>query len=422
MMTSPESHAIFHIDANSAYLSWEAVHRLQHGETVDLRTVPAVVGGDEASRHGIVLAKSAAAKKCGILTGESLMAARQRCPGLLVVPPRYHLYMQCSDAMVSIMKDYSPLIQRYSIDEAFLDYQASGVQAQDAVTTAHSLRERIRNELGFTVNVGIGPNKLLAKMASEFEKPDQVHTLFRHEIAQKMWPLPVDELFFVGRATARKLRNYGIYTIGQLAGTSPRLVHQWLNKPGLLIWQYANGLDDSPVTDQGVPVKSIGNSNTIAFDVTDRETAHQILLALSETVGMRIRKIHKCAHVVSVSIRTSELTTYSHQKRLDTPVDATTLICRSACGLFDQAWKGEAVRHLGVHLSSLCSNDFYQLSLFSPNIEKLGRLDVAMDLIRFRFGEQSVFRGCFTHSPIRPLMGGVLQEQEVEYPMMSSIL
>ncbi|MEN1759866.1 DNA polymerase IV [Anoxynatronum sibiricum] len=419
---------VFHVDVNSAYLSWEAVYRLQQGDSLDLRTIPAVVGGSEADRHGIVLAKSIPAKKYGIHTGETLYGARQKCPGLVVVPPRYELYIKCSEAMVAIMNQYVPLIQRYSIDEAFLHYQlppdmmpGQGAEAA-AVAAARRLKTQIRQELGFTVNVGIGPNKLLAKMASEFQKPDQVHTLFRHEVPEKMWPLPVQELFFVGRATARKLRGYNIFSIGQLAATDPKLIHCWLKKPGLLIWQYANGLDDSRVTDEPMPVKSIGNSNTLSFDVTDRATAHQILLALCETTAMRLRKIRRCAQVISVTLRSSELITYRHQCRLTSPTDVTSLLWQESCRLFDNFWRKEPLRHMGVHLSDLCSNEYYQLSLFHQHLEKHHQLDRTIDALRLRFGTRAVFRGCFSHSPIQPLMGGVLQDQEAEYPMMVSYL
>lgn len=200
------------------------------------------------------------------------------------------------------------------------------------------------------------------------------------------------------------------------------MVHAWLKKPGLLIWEYANGRDYSQVTEQEAPIKSIGNSNTISFDVTDRDTAHQILLALTETAAMRLRAINKCTQVVAVAIRSNELFTYRHQRRVQTPLDSTSLIWRQACQLFDESWKEEPIRHLGVHLSELCGNDFYQLSVFDQHNDKLSRLDQTIDQLRSRFGNSAVFRGCFACSPIRPLMGGVLQEQEKEYPMMSSQL
>lgn len=418
----PLKHTVFHVDANSAYLSWEAVHRLQRGDVVDLRNIPAVVGGDEASRHGIVLAKSAMAKKKGIQTGETLYQARQKCPGLVVVPPNYHLYMQASGAMIQIMRQHSPVVQQYSIDEAFLSMYFPKENNSEAIDCAHDLKRRIREELGFTVNVGIGPNKVLAKMASEFEKPDRVHTLFHDEIQEKLWPLPIEELFFVGRATARKLRGYGITTIGALARLNPGLVRGWLKKPGLLIWHYANGIDHSAVTEQGVPIKSIGNSSTIPFDVADIKTAKEVLLSLTETAGMRLRNLDRCARTVSISYRNFELLSHQRQCALDTPTDSTRLIWKTACRLLEKNWRGEPLRQFGVHVSELYSNDLYQLSVFDHDTQKETTLDKTIDSLRSRFGPTAVFRGCFANSPMRPLMGGVINDQEEKYPMMSSHL
>lgn len=199
---------IFHVDANSAYLSWEAVYRLQHGDPLDLRTVPSVVGGDPITRHGIVLTKSIPAKKFKIETGETLYSALQKCPDLMIVRPNYGLYRQCSEAMVEILKEYSPLIQRFSVDECFVDFTGMELLSNNPVETAHELKDRIRDELGFTVNVGISTNRLLAKMAGELKKPDMVHTIFPEEVPTKMWPLPIEELFMVGRAP-RQI-NYGL--------------------------------------------------------------------------------------------------------------------------------------------------------------------------------------------------------------------
>ncbi|MCC5910114.1 MAG: DNA polymerase IV [Clostridiaceae bacterium] len=411
---------IFHIDVNSAYLSWEAVYRLQQGQTVDLREIPSVIGGNEENRHGIVLTKSIPAKKYSIKTGETLFSARNKCPELVVVPPRYTLYMQCSSAMVEILKEYSPTIQRYSIDEVFLDYTNMECHFGEAVEAAHKIKDRIRKELGFTVNIGIGNNKLLAKMASEFEKPNKVHTLYREEIAKKMWGLPVEELFFVGSSTAKKLKSKGIMTIGELANTDPSYLQQWLKSHGLLIWQYANGLDDSVIKNNGVPMKGLGNSNTIAFDVTDSITAHQILLALSETVGTRIRNANKCAYVLSISIKNDHLISYSHQRKLDVPIASTNSIYENAKRLFNEVWKGEPIRHLGIYLSSLCLNDFYQISLFETKEKEHKKLDEAIDKIRVKYGCHAVIRSSFVNSDLSPLMGGVLTEEE--YPMMSSLL
>lgn len=349
---------IFHIDANSAYLSWEAAYRLQHGEKIDLREIPSVVGGDEKKRHGIILAKSIPAKKYGIITGESLYSAKNKCPNLTIVSPTYGLYIKCSNAMVDLLNEYSPSIQRYSIDEVFLDYTNGNMNYMKA---AIEMKERIKKELGFTVNIGIGPNKLLAKVASDFKKPDMIHTLFYEEIPEKMWPLRVGDLFMVGSRTRAKLNSRGIYTIGDLANQDADYLYSWLKSHGLLIWNYAHGIEDSPVRVQSVPVKSVGNSTTTSFDVDTKKEACMILLSLSEMVSMRLRELDKCANVISVSLKSDDFYSYSHQRKLEIPTDITNSIYETAVDLFEEMWSGEPIRRFSIELSELCSNDFFQL-------------------------------------------------------------
>lgn len=193
---------IFHIDVNNAFLSWDGAYRLHHlGGKLDLRLIPSAVGGDAALRHGIILAKSNPAKKYGINTGMTLLEARQKCSTLYLVPPNYNLYQHCSSAFIDILREYSPAVEIYSIDEAFMDMSEVIHLFRSPIETADVIRTRIREELGFTVNIGISSNKLLAKMSGNLRKPDFTLTLFPHEIKSKMWPLPVSELFFVGRAT-----------------------------------------------------------------------------------------------------------------------------------------------------------------------------------------------------------------------------
>lgn len=408
---------IFHIDANSAYLSWEAAYRLQHGEKIDLREIPSVVGGDEKKRHGIILAKSIPAKKYGIITGESLYSAKNKCPNLTIVSPTYGLYVKCSDAMVDLLNEYSPSIQRYSIDEVFLDYTYGNMNYMKA---AIEMKERIKNELGFTVNIGIGPNKLLAKVASDFKKPDMIHTLFYEEIQEKMWPLPVGNLFMVGSRTRTKLNSRGIYTIGDLANQDVDYLYSWLKSHGLLIWNYAHGIENSPVRVQSVPVKSVGNSTTTSFDVDTKKEACMILLSLSEMVSMRLRELDKCANVISISLKSDDFFSYSHQRKLEIPTDITNTIYGTAVELFEEMWSGEAIRRFSIELSELCSNDFFQLSLFEKDRKKERNLDSTIDKIRCKYGYNSVFRSCFLYSGIKPITGGVVMEEE--YPMMSSLL
>lgn len=415
-----DDRTIFHIDVNSAYLSWEAVNRLQYGSGTDLRDIPSVVGGDEASRHGIVLAKSIPAKKFKIQTGESIWEARQKCPNLVVVPPHYDLYMQCHKAMLDILDDYSPTIQIFSIDECFLDYTNMKAIWGDPLDAADAIKDRIKKELGFTVNIGISNNKLLAKMGGDLEKPDKTLTLYPDEIQKKMWPLPVEDLYMVGRATAPKLHQMGIYTIGQLAAADIELLKYKLKSFGQLIWDYANGIEDSQVTKGSrPPIKGIGNSTTISFDVDDKRDAYKVLLSLTETVCMRLRQAGFCTRLVAVHIKTNEFVSSSHQKKLDTPTDSTTKIYETTCRLFDQLWKGKPIRHLGIRVAELCSNDFIQLTLFEKYNEKKKQLDDAIDNIRLKYGSKSVVRSIFLNSGFRPVSGGVIEE---DYQMMSSLL
>ncbi|MDD2447705.1 MAG: DNA polymerase IV [Tissierellia bacterium] len=411
------SRIIFHIDANSAYLSWEAVYRLQHGAKIDLREIPSIVGGDEKKRHGIVLAKSIPSKKYNIITGESVHSALQKCPDLVIVPPNYERYINASNSMINILNQYSPHIQRYSIDEAFMDFSNMDTDYLDA---AYKIKDRIKKELGFTVNIGIGPNKLLAKVASDFKKPDNVHTLFSYEIAEKMWKLPVEDLFMVGSRTKSKLNSRGIFTIGELAKLDRDYIYSWLKKPGLLIWDYANGIENSDVKRQAAPIKSVGNSTTTAFDVETSTEAYKVLLALCEMVGMRIRNLNSCGSVISVGLKNSHFIYCSHQRKLDIPTSSTNTIYKNVKILFDEIWTNEPLRHLSVSISDISSDDFSQLSLLETYDKRDEILDETIDKLRFKFGYDSVIRSCFLHSGISPIIGGVMLEEE--YPMMSSKL
>lgn len=413
--------AIFHIDVNSAYLSWEAVNRLARGEILDLRRVPAVVAGDPKKRTGIILAKSIPAKKYGIKTGESLMEARNKCNKLIVVPPNYALYMKYSHAMNEIFREYTPLVQRYSIDESFLDYSNMEHLFGTPLKAAHEIKDRIKSELGFTVSVGVSTNKLLAKMASDLKKPDAVITLYPDEIEKKMWPLPVEDLFMVGRRTKPKLNNLNIFTIGDLATYNADLLKGILKSHGVMIRRFANGLEDSQVMGGPREIKGIGNSTTIPHDVDNREEAFLILLSLCETVGMRLRAGGYTARLVSVGIKTGQFVYYSHQRKVMTPTNHTNTLYNIVKELFLEAWKGEVIRHLGVRVSELEDAGTTQLTLFEDGekYEKGKRLDETIDRIRYRYHSTAVIRGSFANTKVKPLQGGVGEE---DYPMMSSIL
>ena len=411
-----------HIDVNSAFLAWQAVYNIQQGDDLDLREIPSVVGGTQADQHGIVLAKSTPAKKYGIQTGEVLWQARQKCPNLVCVPPNYELYMKCSNALYDIAQEYSPKIQRFSIDEMFLDYTGMQPHFGEPVEAAHMIKDRIKNELGFTVNVGIGSNKLLAKVAGDLKKPDMVHTLMsQEEIEKKMWPLPVEDLFMVGKQTQKKLNQLNINTIGQLAKMDRKILNDKLKSFGTLIWCYANGLDESPVqSGYALQMKGIGNSTTIKFDVTDKRTAAKVLLSLTESVALRLRAARCCCRVVCIEIRNSDLVTYSHQRKLFSHTNITNDIYRNAVELFEESWKGDRIRHLGVRITDFCSDEFIQPSFFDEaDRDKKNALDNAIDSIRGRYGNHAVMRAVFLDGEIRPMTGGAGAEQ---YPVMLSRL
>ena len=410
---------IFHIDVNSAFLSWEAVYRLFHlGGKVDLREQVSAVGGDMAMRHGIILAKSIPAKRYHIKTGETILEAKQKCPELILVPPNYGLYEKCSKAFMDILRQYSPDVEQYSIDEAFVDMTGTEKLWGDPVRAANRLKNQIRDTLGFTVNIGISENKLLAKMASDFQKPDRVHTLWRNEIEDKMWPLPVSDLFFVGRATTQKLLKLGIQTIGDLAHADPELLKIHLKKHGEVIWAFARGMDVSVVQSEAPANKGYGNSTTIAFDVTDASTAKLVLLALAETVGTRLRAAKVRAEVIAVGIKSHDLRYASHQMTLRNATNITTEMHKFACRLFDELWDGSAIRHLGIHTSRIKDGiNMRQLDMFdATDYEKLEKMDAAVDQIRKRYGIDSVKRAAFVDSPIDHMSGGISREKRsVDY-------
>lgn len=407
---------IFHIDVNSAYLSWEAAYKIKDGGMLDLRDIPAVIGGDEEKRHGIVLAKSIPAKSYGIKTGESLYLAKQKCPNLTIVPPNYMLYLESSNAMMSILEEYSPFVQQYSIDEAFLDY--SFKRNENYLEIAFEIKEKIKRKLGFTVNIGIGDNKLLAKMASEFRKPDMIHTLFKKEIEEKMWPLDVGELFMVGRRTKEKLNGRGIFTIGELAKLDKDYIYNWLKKPGILIWQYANGIDTSLVRVDEPLIKSLSNSTTTPRDIDKKLEAELVLLGISEMLGMRIRALNMCGGVISVSLRDNRFIGYSMQRTLYIPTNCTDEIYNEAKDIFSNLWNKQPLRQFSICISQLMTSDLLQLSLLANPNHKKEVLDRTIDSIRNRFGYRSIIRSSFINSGIDPIIGGVIQEEN--YPMMSS--
>jgi len=389
---------IFHIDVNSAFLSWSAADKLKQGAKIDLRDIASVIGGDEKSRRGVVLAKSMLAKKSGIITGESLFTARKKCASLVVVSPDFRIYEKCSRDMKEIFMDYTPFVEKFSIDECFLDVTSYNTSREAALELACDIKERIKLELGFTVNIGMSDVKLLAKMASDFEKPDKIHTLFKSEIKKKLWGLPVGELFMVGSKTVPRLNNLNIFTIGDLALYDIEFLKYHFKSSGMMMWKYANGIDDRKVISSEYELKGISNSTTLSDDIKSKDEAYKVLLGLVEHTSIRLREIKKCCYCICVTIRNQEFIDYSRSKTLASSTDSTEEILKTVKSIFDESWKGEPIRLLGVSLNNLCEDNFKQISIFdvdSARDKKQRAIDKTMDNLRGRYGEDIVMKSVF---------------------------
>ena len=402
---------IFHIDVNSAFLSWTALERLEQGETVDLREIPSIIGGDQQKRHGVVLAKSTPAKKYGIRTGEPIVNAFKKCPTLTLAPPNHIMYRERSHKVMEYLSSICPEIEQVSIDECYMDFTPIAHHYKSYLDAAVEIKNSIREKFHFTVNIGISDRKVLAKMASDFKKPDLVHTLFSYEIEEKMWPLTVDNLFMCGGSSVETLRKLEILTIGDLAKANPHILASHLKSHGITLWEFANGIDNSKVEPIPSQVKGIGNSTTVSHDIEDAEEAHKILMQLAESVGNRLRKEKQLAGMVSCEIKYNTFQSVSHQTTLPTPTDSTTLIYETACHLFKELWNGTPIRLLGIRTSKLCGlSEPVQLSLFdmmpSKTIatlpsdskqfqrkQKQEKLDKALDIIKNKYGKDAIVRG-----------------------------
>lgn len=378
---------ILHVDVNNAFLSWTAIDRLASGETLDIRTIPAIIGGDEASRHGVVLAKSMRAKEFGISTGEPIYQARKKCPNLQVFQGDYESYQKHSNDLYQLLLEYTDQIERFSIDECFMDMTLFLHPKEKLIDKAYEINRRIKEELGFTVNVGVANNKLLAKMASDFKKPDRVHTLYQEEIKTKMWTLPISELFMVGRKSIPKLTQMGIKTIEDLAHQDEKVLMKRFGKHGKLIWEYANGIDESPVVYQPEQPKCIGNSITLPEDIYNINRLNEILLALSEQVAFRLRKHELKANVVSVQIKTKDFVSLSHQKKLSLPTNTTKEIYETSKELLKELHQNRGVRLIGIQTSKLVEKDEMQLSIFDGETSKRQeKIDDVMEDLKKKYG------------------------------------
>lgn len=390
---------IFHIDVNSAYLSWSALKLLQeHPESTDIRTIPAIIGGNRETRHGIVLAKSVPAKKIyHIQTAEPVASALKKCPSLTIVPPDHQLYSQYSKKFVGFLRSLTPGIEQVSIDECFLDYTGIAHHFPSPEAGAAYIRNYIFEQFGFTVNVGISSNKVLAKMASDFEKPNKTHTLFPEEIQQKMWPLPISSLFMAGHASVAVLQKLEINTIGDLARTHPSILSLHLKSHGKMLWEYANGIDPSPIESEPAQAKGIGNSTTLARDLTTASEAYPILEQLCQKVGSRLKAAGQSANNLCVEIKYASFDKYTRQMPLTAPTQEGKELYRCACVLFDALWNGNPIRLLGVRSGKLTNaGDPFQMDLFSYDpvaTAKRQKLDQAMEKIKKKYGSDAIHRG-----------------------------
>ena len=391
---------IFHIDVNSAYLSWTAVEQLKNGAGVDIRTIPAIIGGDQKSRHGIVLAKSISAKKYGIRTGEPVANAFRKCPNLKTYLPDHQMYREYSRKLMEFLRTYTTHIEQVSVDECYMDFTEIADRFTSPVEGASEIKDEVYKRFGFTVNVGISSRKVLAKMASDFEKPNKVHTLFPEEVPVKMWPLPIGELFMAGRSSVETMKKLEIYTIGDLANTDPAILELHLKSHGRKLWEFANGLDDSEVESVRAEAKGVGNSTTLPKDLTTEEEALSVLKNLAASVGRRLRKAGQKAGMVSVEIKYYTFNQVSHQKQMERQTNQDMDIYQTAVDLFRELWSGEPIRLLGIRTSKLSEeSEPEQLSLFDMKFEseetrkKKKNLKEALKKLEGKYGDGIVKKG-----------------------------
>lgn len=385
---------IFHIDVNNAFLSWSAVDMLKNGYKMDIRNQVSVIGGDEAKRHGVVLAKSMKAKKYGIVTGESLYSARKKYKNLLVFQPNHDIYKKYSDELYKYLSSLTPNIERYSIDECFLDMSGMNHFIKNEKEYAEQIKEEIKSKFGYTVNIGIGNNKLCAKVASDFEKPNKVHTLYENEIKSKLWPLKVEDLFMVGRQTTKKLKDLKINTVYDLAHYPKEMLTKYFKSYGKILHEYSNGIDDSVVENEKNELKGIGNSITLPKDYERLDEIKLKLLELSEQVGRRIRKDRKYAYVVTLYIRYSDFNKLTHQKKLKNPINTDDEIYQNTLSLLNEV-DIRPIRSLGIRLTNLTTNKLEQISLFDNSSnpkENSENLQYTIDELKSKYGKNIITR------------------------------
>ena len=383
---------IMHIDVNNAFLSWTAVDLLEKGYPTDIRTIEAIIGGDESKRSGIVLAKSPPAKKKGVVTAETIYSAKRKCSNLKMYPPNYKMYKEKSNNLFRLLSKYTPDIEVASIDECYLDYGKVKKLYGDELEFAKKLKKEILDNLKFTVNIGIANNKLCAKMASDFSKPNKIHTLYDYEIKEKMHPLPIEDLFGVGKQTSKKLRDIGINTIGDLANKKEQDLRRVFKNQASYLIRIARGISDSEVDSSIWIPKGISHELTLKEDITSKQELYKYLKTLSEMVAKRIRKENKYASTICVILKDSSFKRYSHQKKLKNSISSYQDIYKYSKEVLDAFYNNEPVRLLGIRLDNLKEEKTYQTSLFDPEKKDDETLDKLMDKINNKYGKNIIKR------------------------------
>ena len=381
---------ILHADLNNFYASVECLYN------PSIRQKPVAVCGDVEKRHGIILAKNELAKAYGVKTGEALWQAKEKCPGIVFVPPNYSLYLRYSKIAKEIYGEYTNQVESFGLDECWLDVSGSTALFGSGKNIADEIRKRIRKELGVTASVGVSFNKIFAKLGSDMKKPDATTVITKENYKQSVWPLPVEDLLYVGRATTKKLKKYGIHTIGKLAAADTALLKQELGINGVMLWQFANGLDRNAVAkiDANPYIKSIGNSTTLPYDVSAEEDMKITLYVLSESIAERMREHDLHCSTVQIGLRDKQLCYFERQGKLLYPTNNSETIFQKAFALYQKYKPFFPVRSVSVRACHLSSPTPRQLSCLSDykTMEKQEKAEKAIDTIRQRFGHFSVQR------------------------------
>ena len=406
---------ILHVDANSFYASCECLYR------PSIREKPVAVCGDPEARHGIVLTKNQHAKKYGVQTGEAIWQAKQKCPSLVVVPPDYPLYLHMSRRMHEIFGQYSDKVESFGLDESWVEISADDMDVRKGQLVADEIRHRIHRTLGITVSVGVADNKVMAKLGSDYKKPDATTVLPPDLYEQIVWPLPVSDLLYVGPATTRKLARIGVCTIGQLANLDESILAHKFGKIGYMLKAFALGLDTSPVKpiEVSLPIKSVGNSTTPPHDIENMTDVKELVYLLAESVATRLRENNFKARCISVSARTTELVSSSCQTTLSQSTCLAKEIAETALRLFEQRYRfGFPFRSMGINCSQLSPLDApVQVDMFGEDERRVKQeqLERSIDGLRSRFGHQVIRRGIvlsdLSYSEINP------KEEHIIHPV-----